>query len=215
MKQSKIKLVIFDLDGVILDSEPLHEKAKKKILIECGIKENIDLSWSIGQPNHKLWESIIDKFAIKKTIEELEKQQYDYILEDIKENQIQTSKGLNELLQWLRNHDKKIGLASSSNRYYVDSILNYYKISNFFHFVVAGDEVLQKKPEPDVYLKVLSLSKVSSKEAIAIEDSNAGSIAATLADIPCIGYKNPTSGQQDLSKSIHQIDELEQLLYLL
>lgn len=212
MKKSRIKLVIFDLDGVLLDSEPLHENAKRKILGDFGINEKIDLSWSVGQPNKKLWEKLIGKFNIEKTAEELEKNQYDYILEDIKQHHIEMSKNLIELLQWLRNNEITIGLASSSNRYYVDSILCYYEISSFFDYIVAGDEVPQKKPEPDAYLKVLSLSGKSAKETIAIEDSKAGIAAAVSAGIPCIGYKNMTSGQQDLSKSNYQINGINELI---
>ena len=60
---SPIKMIIFDLDGVILDSEPLHENAKRRILKEHGIDENLDLSFSVGQPNKLLWSNMIERFG--------------------------------------------------------------------------------------------------------------------------------------------------------
>ena len=211
----QIKMVVFDLDGVVLDSEPLHEHAKRRILNEHGITENLDLSFSIGQPNKVLWNGMIHRFQINKSEEELERLQYNYILEEIKMRKIRTSTGFSELIQWLKGNQIKIGLASSSNRFYVDSILSYYSLTDYFDYIVAGDEVKRKKPEPDVYLKVLELSKLDSQEVIAVEDTYAGSKAAVSAGLPCVGYQNPTSGSQDLSACFLKINELHELMEII
>jgi HAD superfamily hydrolase (TIGR01509 family) len=108
-----------------------------------------------------------------------------------------------------------MGLASSSNRFYVDSILSYYSLTDYFDYIVAGDEVKRKKPEPDVYLKVLELSKLDSQEVIAVEDTYAGSKAAVSAGLPCVGYQNPTSGSQDLSACFLKINELHELMEMI
>lgn len=211
----QIKMVVFDLDGVVLDSEPLHEHAKRRILNEHGITENLDLSFSIGQPNKVLWNGMIHRFQINKSEEELERLQYNYILEEIKMRKIRTSTGFSELIQWLKGNQIKMGLASSSNRFYVDSILSYYSLTDYFDYIVAGDEVKRKKPEPDVYLKVLELSKLDSQEVIAVEDTYAGSKAAVSAGLPCVGYQNPTSGSQDLSACFLKINELHELMEMI
>jgi HAD superfamily hydrolase (TIGR01509 family) len=210
MKQ--LKMIVFDLDGVILDSEPLHEHAKIRILKEHGITEKVDLSFSVGQPNKMLWHMMINRFHINKSEEALEKLQYEYILEEIKDKQIPTSIGLMELLQYLKNNEIKIGLASSSDRFYVDAILKYYNILDYFEYIVAGDEVKRKKPEPDIYLKIMELSQLKANEVNAIEDSYAGSKAATQAGLKCIGYHNPTSGNQDLSNCYLKINEMSQVV---
>ncbi len=206
-----LKLIIFDLDGVIFDSEPLHENAKRRILAEGGISENIDLSWSVGQPNKILWNTIISKFHLEKPENELEELQYNYILEEVISKDIKLSEGLENQLQSLRESNIKLGLASSSDRHYVDSVLRYYKIAHYFDYIVAGDEVARKKPEPDIYLKILNLSDVAKHGAIAIEDSKAGSEAAVAAGLKCIGYLNPTSGRQDLSKCCVRINQISQI----
>lgn len=208
-------MVIFDLDGVVLDSEPLHENAKRRILKEQGIDNNIDLSFSVGQPNKILWNMMIQKFNINKSEEELEKLQYQYILEEIKENHIDTSIGFIDLLSFLKKDKIKIGLASSSNRFYVDSILTYYNIYKYFDYIAGGDEVKRKKPEPDVYLKVLKQSGIKTHETIAVEDTFAGSKSALSAGLRCVGYQNSTSGNQDLSKCFAKINSVYQLTELI
>ena len=210
--KKKISLVIFDLDGVLVNSEPLHENAKRRILSEAGIVENIDLSWSIGKPNKELWTILIDKFKLSKSPEELEETQYNYILQEIEEKQIAPTEGLVNLLSWLKENNIKIGLASSSNRFYVLAILAHYEIINDFNYIVAGDDVARKKPSPDAYLKVLELNGGTASGVIAIEDSSAGSEAAILAGLQCIGYLNPTSGQQDLSKCFELIRSIEEVM---
>ena len=211
MENKKISLVIFDLDGVIVNSEPLHENAKRRILSEAGIVENIDLSWSIGKPNKELWTLLIDKYKLSKSTEELEETQYNYILQEIEEKQIAPTEGLLDLLQWLKENNIKIGLASSSNRFYVLAILAHYNIIIDFNYIVAGDDVARKKPSPDVYLRVLELCGEPANYAIAIEDSRAGSEAAVSAGLQCIGYLNPTSGQQDLSKCFKLIRSMKEV----
>jgi len=114
MAQNKINLVIFDLDGVILNSEPLHDHAKKRILKEGGVMEDQDLSWSVGKPSNILWNLMKERYGLKPSEDELEQSQYNYILEEIKENQIPPSEGLIELLQWLKEEQVRIGLVSSS-----------------------------------------------------------------------------------------------------
>ncbi len=205
------KLIIFDLDGVVFDSEPLHENAKRRLLTEGGIAEHIDLAWSVGLPNKLLWNNMISKYGLVKSEDELEYLQYNYILEEVIAKDIKPSDGLVEVLQSLQKKGLKVGLASSSDRHYVDSILKYYQIDHYFSYIIAGDEVAKKKPEPDIYLKILDLSGLGRHEAIAIEDSKAGSESAVAAGLKCIGYLNPTSGCQDLSKCFININHISQL----
>lgn len=194
-------MVIFDLDGVIVDSEPLHDEAKKWILEQNGVMEKPDLSWSVGIPGVEIWTRLIQQYGLRAAPAEFERQQYEFILTRIRENNVPETRGLKELLAWLQTGKITIGLASSSDRFYVERILKHYQLSNLFQFVTAGDEVLQKKPAPDVYQNDLSRSGIHAGQAVAIEDSAAGIQAAAAAGMHCIGYRNPTSGNQDLSKA--------------
>lgn len=213
--ENKIEMVIFDMDGVIMDSEPLHCNAKIEVLDELKLQCPKDLLSFVGKPNKVFWKAALGDRDVKYTYEELEFMQYVSILKQMKDKDVRMSSGLRELIQFLKLNGIKTAVASSSNRYYIDKVLKYYGLENEFLYTAGGDEVKHKKPEPDVYLKVLEISNVPAENVIAIEDSWAGCQAAFSAGIKCIGYRNPTSGNQDLSKSVYQIDKLEQVKELL
>ncbi len=199
--KQQLQMVIFDLDGVIVDSEPLHDAAKKWILEQNGVMEKPDLSWSVGIPGVDIWTRLIKQYGLRAAPAEFERQQYEFILSSIREKNIPESRGLKELLAWLATRNITVGLASSSDRFYVERILKHYELTDRFQFVTAGDEVPQKKPAPDVYRNDLSRSGIHAGQAVAIEDSASGIQAAAAAGMHCIGYRNPTSGNQDLSKA--------------
>lgn len=209
-----LKLIIFDMDGVIFDSEPLHHIAKTMILKDYNIPTDIDLEWSIGRSIIELWENIIKKYEIDNMPEALELRQYKYIVQQMKEKNTQESLGLREILGWAKKK-YKIAIASSSNRFFVNQVLEFLMLQDYFDFTIAGDEVSYRKPQPDLYLAALQKAELLPEEAIAIEDSKAGIDAAKAAGIICIGYHNPSSGDQDLSKSdyvIHELSEIENIL---
>ncbi len=208
----KIELVIFDVDGVLLDSEPLHYRAKVEILQSYGLGETFDLGEYVGKPNRDLWTRIIQENHLNADPSELEKRQFNLILSYIRGDHLTETKGLLKLLTTLCDLHIQVAAASSSNRYYVDDILDYFSLKQYFCYSVTGDEVKFQKPSPDIYQKVLSLAGVSRENAIAIEDSKAGTQAAASAGIRCLGYRNPTSGEQDLSLAACMITGLEQVI---
>ncbi len=210
-EERKINLVIFDVDGVIFDSEPLHYRAKLEILQSYGLNESFDLKEYVGKPNKDLWTRIINENNLNASHEELEMRQFNLILGYVKNENILPSKGLEELLTELRKNNYKTAIASSSNRYYVSCVLDNFRLSGYFDYSVTGDEVKFQKPSPDIYQKVLSISGVQKDSAIAIEDSTSGVQAAVSAGIACIGYRNPTSGMQDLFRATAVIEELGQV----
>ena len=208
-------LALFDLDGVILDSEPLHDYAKKRILTDQSINSDEDLSWSVGIDNRQLWSRLIRQHHLSTTPFELEQLQYQYIIERIHEKNIPLSQGLTELLDWLKTNRFKIGLASSSNRIYVDQLLNHYQLNGYFSYTVAGDEVPVRKPAPDIYLEAVSQSGIALKNALAIEDSTAGIRAAGAAGLLCIAYENPTSGNQNTDEADFKVSRLTGIIAII
>ena len=94
----------------------------------------------------------------------------------------------------------------------MDETLQLLGIRECFDITVAGNEIPKKKPEPDVYLKVLELSGIEASCALAIEDSKAGVEAAQRAGICCYGYRNPTSGNQDISKADKIVNSLNEIV---
>lgn len=207
----KPELVVFDLDGVIADTEPLHKEAKLRIMRALKLSNSVDLDSHIGRPNSELWNAVIEENGISLTAAELERRQYDSILLQFAENGAAVSAGLTRLLDLLARLDIARAVCSSSDRYYVDKVLAYFSLTGKFAAVVGGDEVARKKPAPDGYRLVLERAGADAARAIAIEDTSAGVKAAVAAGIGCVGYRNPTSGRQDLSLALKCFDSLNEI----
>lgn len=206
-----LKIIIFDMDGVVLDSEPLHENARQIMFKELGIVPDETFPEAVGKSSSGFWRQIIALCGIEGEPYALEARQYALVAKQIEENHIQPSEGFLDIVKWAKEHGVKVGLASSSTRVLVDDALRLLGVREYFDFTVSGNEIGAKKPAPDSYLKVLELSGAASENAIAVEDSAAGVAAAKTAGIYCYGYQNPTSGEQDLSKADKVIQSLKEI----
>ena len=214
MNKDSIKLIIFDMDGVVLDSEPLHENARQMMFGRIGIVPDETFPDPVGKSSSGFWRKIIERCKIEGEPYELEAEQYLLVAEQIRDNRVPPSDGLLEVLKWARGQGIKIGLASSSTRPLVDKALEYLGVKKYFDYTVSGNEVKSKKPAPDVYLKVLEQAGVEAFHAVAVEDSRAGVEAARGAGIYCFGYRNETSGNQDISGADQMIDSLREIVPL-
>lgn len=212
MDKKDLKIIIFDMDGVILDSEPLHENARQMMFREFGIVPDDTFPDPVGKSSSGFWRKIIELCGIEGEPYALEKEQYRLVAKQIEENHIPPSDGLKEVLAWAKAHGVKIGLASSSTRVLVDDALRLLGVDEAFDYTVSGDEIKAKKPAPDAYLKVLELSGFSAENAVAIEDSCAGVTAAKNAGVFCFGYRNATSGEQNIDAADKIIENLKEIL---
>lgn len=206
------KAIIFDMDGVLLDSEPLHENARQEMYRELNIVLDDTFPDPVGKSCSDFWDLILEKLQIPGNGVDKERQHYQMVSQQIEKYHVGPSEGVIELLQWAKQNGMKIGLASSSSRFLVDDALRLLNIETYFDFTAAGDEVAAKKPAPDLYLKVLDAFGITGDEAIAVEDSRSGVAAAKTAGIYCFGYQNPTSGNQDLSQADQQIQKLSEIM---
>jgi beta-phosphoglucomutase family hydrolase len=211
-----IKAVIFDMDGVIIDSEPIHFESDQMTMKHFGIEiSHEELNQYVGVSNLVMWSDLKAKFNLTASIDELmEKQSYfkKYLIGNKK---LEPIEGIPHLLAQIKDAGVKIGLASSSNRDFIEMILNNLEIIHYFEVIVSGEEVTKSKPEPDIFLKAAEKLKIDPKNCLVIEDSQNGVKAAILAGMTCIGFNNPNSGTHDLSlantivSSITEIDLLE------
>ena len=197
-----INAVIFDLDGVLIDSEPMHCSADNQLLTKLGIEtpENY-LDRFAGWTDAAMWTAIKADYNITKSIAELKKLQLPIKLKLLQESQFQAMPGAVELLEKIKSDNIPIAIASSSPKLFIEAVLKKIKIEKYFAFLVSGEEVANSKPEPDIFLKASRLLAVNPAECLVVEDSKSGTIAAKRAGMKCIGYQNPNSGNQDLSKA--------------
>ncbi len=209
-----MKMLIFDMDGVILNSEPLHQRARELVCEEYGIEvSEEDLPNPVGKSSSEFYSIIFDITGTKGlSPDKLEAKQFELVEKLAREYNVPCNDGLIELLSWCKGNDIIIGLASSSNRHLVNGILDALGIADYFSYTVSGEETDNKKPAPDVYNKVLSLAGIDASDACAVEDSAAGIAAAKAAGIYCFGYNNPTSQGQNQSQADCIIDNLAQII---
>jgi HAD superfamily hydrolase (TIGR01509 family) len=208
-----MKAVIFDLDGVLIDSEPLHAMADNQLLKETGIDvpENY-FDRFVGWTNKAMWEAIKKDWDIILSAEELVELQMPLKLKLLHKSDYEPIPGVIELLERIRKTEIPMVIASSSPRQFIEAVIEKIEIKQYFAKWVSGEEVEHSKPEPDIFLKVAELLNVNPRECIVIEDSTSGIIAAKRAGMWCIGYKNVNSGNQDLSEAdliVHKIEEID------
>jgi HAD superfamily hydrolase (TIGR01509 family) len=197
-----MKAVIFDLDGVLIDSEPLHAMADNQLLINSGIHvpDNY-FDRFVGVTNREMWGKIKNDYSIILSIEELMELQMPLKLKLLEEMDFKPIQGIIELLEDLKERNIPMAIASSSPRQFIEKVLEKIGVMQYFTILVSGEEVERGKPEPDIFLKAAELLNVEPVACIVIEDSASGTIAAKRAGMKCIGYRNVNSGNQDLSNA--------------
>lgn len=207
-----MKTVIFDMDGVIINSEPLHFMVDKIILEKAGIQENEDyLDKFVGYTNPEMWKQIISEKNLDLSVEELIEDQLKMKIDYLNQNDFYPIDGIHDLLILLKKKNISMAVASSSPRIFIESVLNKLNIQDYFSIIQSAEEVEKGKPEPDVFLHTVDLLQVSSSDCFVIEDSANGVTAAKRANIRCVGYQNPSSGKQDLSEADIIVNEIAEI----
>lgn len=207
-----INAVIFDLDGVLIDTEPMHCMADNQLLTELGIEtpENY-LNRFAGWTDAAMWSAIKADYHITKSITELKDLTLPIKLKLLKESEFNAMRGAVELLEKIKAGHIPIAIASSSPKLFIEAVLKKIKIEQYFTLTVSGEEVERSKPEPDIFLKAARLLNVNPAECLVVEDSKSGTLAAKKAGMKCIGYQNPNSGIQDLSEADFIISDLNEI----
>lgn len=199
-----IKAVIFDMDGTIIDSEPLHFSLEDKIFKSYGINMDKEEHNSyIGTTSFYMWDKIKNRYNLKEEVKELVKKDRDEYYHTIIKNpeKIIEMEGAVSLIKKLYEKNIKLCLASSSPLDVINHVLKTLKIDKLFCQVITGDAVKNSKPSPDIFLKSAELLKVLPEECVVFEDSNNGVTAAKRAGMKCVGIRNPNSGIQDISSA--------------
>lgn len=194
------KAFIFDMDGVIIDSEPIHFDIDVKTMKYLGINISPqELERFVGMTNPDMWRILKQEYNISMPIEEIIDVQLSSKIKVVRELELAPIDGIVELILELKKLDMKLGIASSSPRIFINEVLKKFQIEAYFECVVSGEEVTNGKPAPDIYLEAARQLNVNANECIVLEDSRNGIKAAKAASMRCIGFINPNSGDQDLS----------------
>ncbi|HEX7859860.1 MAG TPA: HAD family phosphatase [Verrucomicrobiae bacterium] len=210
MKNPKFRAIIFDMDGVIVDSEPRHERAFRDIFEQIGYGQThgIDFSSYYGRSDHALWLDFIAKHKPTHTIDELSGWKQRRFLEIIREEQ-PIFEDLPQLVHRL-SLVYQLALASGSYHPTIDAILALKDLRQYFPVVVSVQDVANGKPAPDVFLRAAELLQVPPHECCVIEDSAAGVEAARAAQMTVIAITNSLPAAK-LSRAHHIVSSYKQI----
>jgi beta-phosphoglucomutase-like phosphatase (HAD superfamily) len=192
---------IFDMDGVIIDSEPLHHQAERALLSYYGVSiDDATLQSFAGKDAHQLLNEFIIRYKLPVDFDTLYLQHRSKVEEVFSLSDIPATQAI-PLIWDIFRRDIPLALASSSHRRLIALVLKRLRLENCFRVVIGGDDVERGKPFPDIYLRAADRLARPPGHCIAIEDSRNGVQSAKDAGCFCIGYANPNSGNQDLSRA--------------
>jgi beta-phosphoglucomutase family hydrolase len=206
-----MKAVIFDLDGVIAETEHMHIQAEKQAMLKYGVKISEDeLHQYTGTTAKQMFTELIRKYKLNTTFDKILKEK-EKILFRLLEKDVRPTKGVIELLHELKQMKLKLGIASSAHERLIDYTLEKFEIKQLFDSVISAEDITHGKPNPEILLVCARKLKVNPAECLVVEDAKLGVEAAKTAEMKCLGYRNPSSGKQDLSKADLITDDLSKL----
>lgn len=209
-----LKGVIFDMDGVIINSEPQHYEAYRMVCREYGVEFPYeDYKGFIGGTHIKVCEYLNNRLQIPLAAEKIREKVRENIAYLIETEGYEEIPGIKSLIKSLYKQGIKLAIASSSPVGEIQSVVKALEIEPYFEKLVSGETVQNPKPSPDVFLKALEELGLNSEECIVIEDSGNGTKAGAAAGMPVIGFYNPDSGNQDLSKAAMIVEGFEEVDY--
>ena len=182
-----IKAIIFDMDGLMIDSERVTFECYQERLKDMNLTMDEEFYKTLlGKPIKGIYQRFYDVYGNDFPIENVIQDVHQLMAERFETEGVPVKKGLVELLHYLKDNNYKTIVATSSNRNRVDKILAQAKITEFFDDSICGDEVTKGKPNPEVFLKSCQKLGVNVDEAIVLEDSEAGIQASYDANIKVI-----------------------------
>lgn len=209
-----LKCVIFDMDGVIIDSEEIHKKAYYEIFESLGVTVSEELYKTLtGASTLNTFQKLVNHFNLLENPEELvlakRKRYVNYFEND---PDLHLVHGVENLIKTFHAKGLKLVLASSSAMVNIDRVFNRFHLNPYFIGKISGADLAESKPNPEIFQKAAALAKVSPMECIIIEDSDNGVQAANAAGIFVFGYHNPLAADQTLENANISVKEFDEIL---
>ena len=195
-----IKTVLFDMDGVIVDTEPVHRFAYFEHFKELGIDVTEEMFTTYtGNSTRNVFQRIKEHFGLDHEVESLIQRKRSIFNDafDYKED-LTLLEGVEDLIKDLHSNGIQMILASSASKVTIDRVFRRFNLHQYFSHIVSGEDFPKSKPDPAIFLHAAKLSGDSRDQCIVIEDSTNGVKAANAANIFCIGYRSFHSKLQNL-----------------
>jgi HAD superfamily hydrolase (TIGR01509 family) len=210
-----LKAVLFDMDGVIVDTEPLHRKAYFLMFKDMGIDvtEAMYTSYT-GQSTINICKQLVSYYnldATPQTLVAIKRKHFKYLFEN--DNSLQLLDGVLALIKNYYNNGLTLVLASSASMPNINRIFERFDLDQYFVAKLSGADLKQSKPHPEIFIKAAQASGQPKKHCMVIEDSSNGIKAANDAGIFVVGYDSAHSTDQDYSKADKVVSSFSQIHY--
>lgn len=210
-----IQTVIFDMDGVIVDTEPVHHYAYNEYFKQLNIEITPEIyAYFTGNSTKNIFERLKAQFHLTddvQTLVETKRNLFNNAF-DSKED-LYLLEGVEDLIKDLYANGMQLVLASSSAKVTINRIFNRFDLHKYFTHIVSGEDFPKSKPHPAIFQHAAFLAQTPVENCIVIEDSTNGILAAKAAGIYCIGYDSFHSKMQDYSKADKVIRDFKELSF--
>ncbi len=209
------KAVLFDMDGVIVDTEPLHHSAYHQMFNDVNIEVSDDLYASFtGQSTYSICKQLVSHFNLPltpHTLVDIKRDRFKYLFENDKS--LALIDGVLDLIKEYHSNGMTLVLASSASMDNINRIFERFDLDQYFKAKISGADLEASKPHPEIFIKAAELSEHKSDECFVIEDSTNGIAASKSASIFCVAFNSPHSEGQDYSKADVVIDNFKEITY--
>ena len=210
-----LKAVLFDMDGVIVDTEPLHRKAYYQMFGDVNIEVDDVLYDSFtGQATLPICRTLCQHFSLSENPEDLvsiKRKHFKYLFDN--DSGLTLLKGVKELIQDYHHNGLTLVLASSASMPNINRIFERFDLDQYFKAKISGADLKASKPHPEIFIKAAELAGEHPGNCMVIEDSSNGIAAAKAANIYCVGYKSLHSKNQDYRKADRVITSFDEILF--
>ncbi|MBO1306399.1 HAD family hydrolase [Enterococcus sp. 669A] len=207
-----LEAIIFDMDGVLVDSEYTYFESKSAILKEAGhpVEESYHYQF-MGTTGEFMWQKMKEEFDLSLSVEEYVKKMVQMREVMVEKDGVRPIEGAPAFVKRLYEAGLPLGVASSSTLKEIKSNLKALGIAECFQVVMSSEEVPNSKPAPDVYLEVARRLGVEPVNCLGIEDTKNGSTSVNRAGMVCVGFHNPIYPKQDLQKADRIVESFDAL----